>query len=242
MVSWYYGGSQVRNGGHGAFDEFKLSHRHPPCILPFVFQLGKLRVKGKLSWARSSLAPVWTESEMQVNGTWLGWGENLHPVIYPTGGPVFLHFSWKYRFHSFLEPTEIFFVFSACQRKFFADSWSFFNALESIFDNMKLSFVLQVFAAVAFTTATDVTPPACAVSAFVLTSCIVCNHLQLPCINAAVPSSGCTATDYVCQCTTGRTAIFNSIVPCLTKSKCSNADYARKCCFFLGLNQLTGYS
>ena len=24
----------MRNGGHGASDEFKLSHRHPPSILP----------------------------------------------------------------------------------------------------------------------------------------------------------------------------------------------------------------
>ncbi|KAH7356222.1 hypothetical protein BKA66DRAFT_250480 [Pyrenochaeta sp. MPI-SDFR-AT-0127] len=47
----------------------------------------------------------------------------------------------------------------------------------------------------------------------------------LPCFVAALPASGCGITDTVCQCTTGREAITNSILGC-APSRCAESDVA----------------
>lgn len=44
------------------------------------------------------------------------------------------------------------------------------------------------------------------------------------CFSAAVAQSGCSATDTLCQCTTGLTSITNNVTPCLLKSTCTSSD------------------
>lgn len=49
--------------------------------------------------------------------------------------------------------------------------------------------------------------------------------LQLPCISSAVTSSGCSASDYVCLCTTGSKAFLAAGTQCLLQnSDCSAED------------------
>lgn len=50
-------------------------------------------------------------------------------------------------------------------------------------------------------------------------------QLQLPCLIKAVPSSGCTATDVKCQCTTGQAKLAESLQGCIP-SACSADDAA----------------
>ncbi|OAL43662.1 hypothetical protein IQ07DRAFT_666090 [Pyrenochaeta sp. DS3sAY3a] len=47
----------------------------------------------------------------------------------------------------------------------------------------------------------------------------------IPCFVAALPGSGCGITDTVCQCTTGRESIQNSILSCAPQ-RCSESDVA----------------
>ncbi|KAK3109350.1 SWI/SNF and RSC complex subunit Ssr1 [Teratosphaeriaceae sp. CCFEE 6253] len=54
-------------------------------------------------------------------------------------------------------------------------------------------------------------------------------QLELPacattCFTSAIAASGCGATDYLCQCTTGQTAIQDSAIPCLCHSTCQSSD------------------
>lgn len=50
------------------------------------------------------------------------------------------------------------------------------------------------------------------------------------CFLKAIQASGCSLTDYYCQCTTGAKAIGQSVVPCLCTSTCSKAELAGRCC------------
>ena len=58
----------------------------------------------------------------------------------------------------------------------------------------------------------------------------VLTALQLACFASAVQSSGCSASDTVCQCTTGKDKITASVTPCIEKS-CSADDAASTCSF-----------
>ena len=64
----------------------------------------------------------------------------------------------------------------------------------------------------------------------------VLTALQLTCFAAAVQASGCSASDTVCQCTTGKDKITASVTPCIEKS-CSASDAASTCSFLLFLSQ-----
>ncbi|KAK5680525.1 SWI/SNF and RSC complex subunit Ssr1 [Elasticomyces elasticus] len=44
------------------------------------------------------------------------------------------------------------------------------------------------------------------------------------CFAAAVGSTTCALDDYMCQCTTGKTQIQDSVIPCLCHSACSSAE------------------
>ena len=64
--------------------------------------------------------------------------------------------------------------------------------------------------------------------------------LQIACFATAVQSSGCSATDTVCQCTTGKDKITNSVTPCIEKS-CSADDASSTCPLLLFLSQYSGH-
>jgi len=49
---------------------------------------------------------------------------------------------------------------------------------------------------------------------------------SIACFAAAVQASGCSASDTVCQCTTGKDKITASVTPCIEKS-CSADDAAK---------------
>lgn len=48
------------------------------------------------------------------------------------------------------------------------------------------------------------------------------------CFSAAIAKTSCSATDYYCQCTTGKDTITNEVTPCLLKSTCTTGDVERK--------------
>ncbi|KAK0337049.1 SWI/SNF and RSC complex subunit Ssr1 [Friedmanniomyces endolithicus] len=54
-------------------------------------------------------------------------------------------------------------------------------------------------------------------------------QLNLPtcansCFTSAISASSCSPTDYLCQCTTGQTAIQAAAIPCLCHSTCTSTD------------------
>jgi len=67
------------------------------------------------------------------------------------------------------------------------------------------------FSSVAFTASVDLSSlPAC----------------SLTCFTTGAAAAGCNIDDVVCQCTTGKAALTNSVTPCIMKS-CSPADQAQ---------------
>eukprot|EP00994_Dinema_validum_P004383 NODE_2427_length_699_cov_42.961538_g1977_i0.p2 GENE.NODE_2427_length_699_cov_42.961538_g1977_i0~~NODE_2427_length_699_cov_42.961538_g1977_i0.p2 ORF type:complete len:172 (+),score=37.82 NODE_2427_length_699_cov_42.961538_g1977_i0:115-630(+) len=61
----------------------------------------------------------------------------------------------------------------------------------------------------------------------------------LPCLIKAVPSSGCTATDVKCQCTTGQAKLAESLQGCIP-SACSADDAAKLTPALLGICKAAG--
>ncbi|TKA37942.1 hypothetical protein B0A54_10544 [Friedmanniomyces endolithicus] len=54
-------------------------------------------------------------------------------------------------------------------------------------------------------------------------------QLNLPtcatsCFTSAISASSCSPTDYLCQCTTGQSAIQAAAIPCLCHSTCTSSD------------------
>ena len=47
----------------------------------------------------------------------------------------------------------------------------------------------------------------------------------LGCFATSVTDSGCTFTDYECQCSTGQAKLAASLVPCLCQSTCTADDF-----------------
>jgi len=76
---------------------------------------------------------------------------------------------------------------------------------------MKFSLVAALFASSALAATIDLSQiPACAFS----------------CFTAGAQAAGCGINDLVCQCTTGKTALTNSVTPCVQKA-CNAADVAQ---------------
>ncbi|KAI8936770.1 hypothetical protein NX059_006016 [Plenodomus lindquistii] len=63
----------------------------------------------------------------------------------------------------------------------------------------------------------------------------------LPCLLQAIPSSGCSATDITCQCTTGQAALTESLLGCVPNA-CSAEDQARLTPALLAVCQSAGIS
>ena len=68
-------------------------------------------------------------------------------------------------------------------------------------------------------------PTALYASSSPITPCLRIDQLQISCLVAAVPSSGCGVTDVKCQCTTGQAALTESLMSCIPQ-KCSADDAA----------------